>query len=59
MIIEKPKKIIVGETYMVNYIGWKKVKAIRIDGSKVVVQEIVGLGEPFLVDVNKVKVNLL
>lgn len=59
MKIEKPEKIIIGEIYMVNYIGWKKVRAIRIDGSKVVVQETVGLGEPFLVDVDKLRINLL
>ena len=57
--IEKPKKLIAGEIYMVNYVGWKKVKLIRVDGSKSVVQEVVGLGEPFMVDSDKVKVNLL
>ena len=58
-VIEKPKKVVVGETYMVNDIGWKKVVVIKVLDKKVSVQEPDKLGEPFLVDVDRIKVNFL
>mgnify|MGYP003395065200 CR=1 FL=1 len=56
---EQPKKIIIGETYMINYIGWKKIKVISISNNKATVQENNGIGEPFKVPVDKIKINLL
>ncbi|MBK7362892.1 MAG: hypothetical protein IPJ01_11390 [Micavibrio sp.] len=54
---EKPKEYVVGETYMINYIGWKKIKLLSINKDKAIVQS--DNGEPFKIDINKIKINLL
>ena len=59
MKTKQPKKIKIGETYMINYIGWKKIKVISINGKNITVQENEGKGEPFRVAMDRIKINLL
>jgi hypothetical protein len=54
---EQPKEYIVGETYMINHIGWKKIKLLSINKGKATVKS--DLGEPFIIDVYKIKINLI
>lgn len=54
---EQPKEYVIGETYMINYIGWKKIKLLSINNDKATVQG--DNGEPFKIDINKIKINLL
>ncbi len=54
-----PAKIIIGKFYMINYIGWKEIKVLEVKKQKVLVQSSCGKGVPFLVDKNRIKVNLI
>lgn len=54
-----PAKIIIGKFYMINYIGWKEIKILEVKKQKALVQSSCGKGVPFLVDKNRIKVNLL
>jgi hypothetical protein len=54
-----PDEIIIGETYMINYIGWKQVVVNEINGDNILVKSKEGNGESFLVKKEKLKINLL
>lgn len=54
-----PDEIIVGQTYMINYIGWKQVVVNEINGDNILVKSKEGNGEPFLVKKEKIKINLV
>jgi hypothetical protein len=52
---ENPNEYIVGETYMINYVGWKKIKLLSINKGKATVKS--ENGEPFIIDIKKIKIN--
>lgn len=54
-----PDEIIVGQTYMINYIGWKQVVVNEINGDDILVKSKEGNGESFLVKKEKIKINFL
>lgn len=54
-----PYKITIGETYMINYIGWKQVIVNEINGNDILVKSKDDKGEFFWVKKEKIKINLL